>query len=427
MKKISGPKKIEVYAHWSHFMKPTLMGVLSCAPLRGKEIFSFEYDKRWLDLNITQVIDPDLNLFAGRQFLNDEKKSNFGLFLDSSPDRWGRLLMRRREAAMAKAESRDELTLLESDYLLGVFDGHRMGGIRFKLNGGKNFLNDNKKLATPHWTSLRELEHASFQLERDDAINDPDYLKWLEMLIAPGSSLGGARPKASVLDENEILWIAKFPSLNDNRDMGAWEMVLNELGRSAGLDMAEGQAKKINNKFHTYLSKRFDRNHDGSRLHFASAMTLLGYTDGKDHSDGVSYLEIVEFLMKHGARVDQDLEELWRRIIFSISVSNSDDHLRNHGFILTHGGWILSPAYDLNPSELATGLKLNISENDNSLDINLAFSVREYFRLSDARAREIISEVISAVKKWREVAAKYGISASDQDLMRKAFRMSTEL
>jgi serine/threonine-protein kinase HipA len=424
VKKISGPKKIEVYAHWSHFTEPTLMGVLSSTPLKGKEIFAFEYEKNWLGLNITQVIDPDLNLYSGRQFLNDEKKSNFGLFLDSSPDRWGRLLMRRREAAMAKLEARDELTLLESDYLLGVFDGHRMGGIRFKLSGGKNFLNDNKRLATPHWTSLRELEHASLQLERDDAINDPDYLKWLEMLIAPGSSLGGARPKASVLDENEALWIAKFPSRTDNRDVGAWEMVVNELGKRAGLDISEGQVKKFNNKFHTYLSKRFDRTSNGERLHFASAMTMLGYTDGKDHSDGVSYLEIVEFLMKHGARVDQDLEELWRRIVFSICVSNEDDHLRNHGFLLTHGGWILSPAYDVNPAELATGLKLNITENDNSLDLDLARSVKDYFRLSDLRSEEIISEVKSAVRGWRALASKYGISATDQDAMKKAFRVN---
>lgn len=241
------------------------------------------------------------------------------------------------------------------------------------------------------------------------------------MLMAPGSSLGGARPKAGVLDTENNLWIAKFPSADDNKDIGVWEMVVNDLAKKAGLQIAEGMVRKFSTNYHTYLTKRFDRTAKGERIHFASAMTLLGYTDGVSSHDGVSYLEIVEFIMRHGAKVDNDLEELWRRIVFSICVSNTDDHLRNHGFLLTEDGWILSPAYDVNPVETGTGLKLNISEYDNSLNLDLAMEVAEYFRLSDKRAAEIIESVKKSVLSWRFVAEKYKISKSEQDIMANAF------
>ncbi len=345
-----------------------------------------------------------------------DKKSNFGIFLDSSPDRWGRLLMRRREAALARQEKRTEKLLLESDYLLGVYDGHRMGGIRFRMTEKGPFLNDNKKLAAPPWGSLRELEQASLQLEAADASEDPDYLKWLEMLIAPGSSLGGARPKASVLDKKGQLWIAKFPSRADGRDIGAWEMVAHDIAVASGVNMSEGMIKKFSGDHHTYLTKRFDRKGE-VRLHFSSAMTLLGYSDGEDHESGASYLDLVEFIITHGAQVDRDLEELWRRIVLNISISNTDDHLRNHGFILTEKGWVLSPAYDLNPTDIATGLKLNISESDNSLDLELAREVAPYFRLKPHRAEEIIGQVQEASGKWRQLAKKYGITAREQEMM----------
>ena len=413
-------RDILVYANWNGLQASLLMGILKTTQLRGKEIFSFEYANEWIKSGKAQHIDPDLQLYSGPQYLRDEKK-NFGIFLDSAPDRWGRLLMQRRESILAKSENRKANTLFEIDYLLGVYDEQRMGGIRFKENENGPFLNDNKDLSAPPWTTLRELEYASLQIEKDDSINNPEYVKWINMLMAPGSSLGGARPKAGVLDTENNLWIAKFPSAHDNKDIGAWEMVANDLAKKAGLQIAEGMVRKLSTNYHTYLTKRFDRTPKGERIHFASAMTLLGYTDGVSSHDGVSYLEIAEFVIRHGAMVDHDLEELWRRIVFSICVSNTDDHLRNHGFLLTDSGWILSPVYDVNPVETGTGLKLNISENDNSLNLDLAMEVAAYFRLTENRAIEIIKSVKKSVFNWRSVAEKYKISKSEQELMANAF------
>ena len=424
MSKIDNKRVVFVYAHWEGLKGPILMGTLSATHLRGKEIFSFEYNNDWLKSEYAQILDPDLQLYSGLQYLQGETKSNFGIFLDSSPDRWGRILMRRREAALARQEQRTPSNLYETDYLLGVYDGNRMGGIRFKLDQEDSFLNDNKEIASPPWTSIRELEQIILRLEDDDVINDPDYLKWLNMLVVPGSSLGGARPKASVIDNNGNLWIAKFPSKNDQSDIGGWEIVTYELAIAAGINMIESQAKKFSNNNHTFLTKRFDRSENGSRIHFASAMTLLGHIDGEDSSEGLSYLELAEFITLNGVTINEDLEQLWRRIVFSICVSNTDDHLRNHGFILTSQGWVLSPAYDINPVETGNGLKLNITENDNALDLKLALEVCIYFRLSQKRAEEIIEEVKSSVKKWRKIASKYGISNAEQELKSRAFQQS---
>ena len=422
MAKQNNSRNISVYAHWSGMEDPLLMGVLHSDRLKGKEVFSFEYIDEWLKNGPAQLLDPSLQLYTGLHYLNDVQ-DNFGIFLDSSPDRWGRILMRRREAAFARNENREEKKLFETDYLLGVYDGHRMGALRFKLEDDGPFLNDNKNMASPPWTSLRELEQISLRLEDDDVIDDPEYLKWLSMLIAPGASLGGARPKASIVDNDGNLWIAKFPSRNDQGDIGGWEIVTYELAILAGINMAESKAQKFSSDYYTFLTKRFDRGNNGQRIHFASAMTILGYIDGQDHADGASYLELVDFIQKNGANVDQDLEQLWRRIVFSICITNTDDHLRNHGFLLTNDGWVLSPAYDINPVENGSGLKLNISDEDNSLDLNLAMEVSEFFRLSEKRATEIIDEVLNAVANWREVAIKYKISRVEQELKALAFKI----
>lgn len=421
MSKKTTKREIFVFAQWQGMTEPILMGALHAELLRGKEIFSFEYDENWLKSEHAQLLDPDLQFYSGLHYLNNDEKANFGLFLDSSPDRWGRILMRRREAALARVEKRPEQNLFETDYLLGVYDEHRMGALRFKEVVEGPFLNDNKAMASPPWTSIRELEEISLRLEEDDVMDDPDYLKWLNMLVNPGSSLGGARPKASVLDPNNHLWIAKFPSRNDQTDIGAWEMVTYKLAMKSGISMAEAQTRKFSSQHHTFLTKRFDRAREGKRIHFASAMTMLGYTDGQDHEDGASYLELVEFIIVNGANVHADLEELWRRIVFSICVSNTDDHLRNHGFILTSDGWVLSPAYDINPVETGTGLKLNISEHDNTLDIELAMEVHEYFRLNKERAKEIICEIKDSVQNWRSIAKNYGIAKAEQELKALAF------
>jgi len=411
---------IYIYAHWVDMKEPVFMGELQSEFTRGKEIFSFSYTDSWLKSNYSQILDPELHLYSGSQYSSDEKM-NFGVFLDSSPDRWGRILMKRREAALARYEKRQEKTLRESDYLLGVFDGHRMGAIRFRDDPDGPFLNDNKTLASPPWTSIRELEQISLKLEDDNAIDDPEYLKWLNMLINPGSSLGGARPKASVVDNNKNLWIAKFPSKSDIKDIGGWEMVVNELARMAGINVAVSKIQKFASNYYTFLTKRFDRTTTGERIHYASAMTKLGYVDGNNYQEGVSYLEIVDFLTKNGANIESDLSELWQRIVFNIFVSNTDDHLRNHGFILTEKGWILSPAFDINPNEDGSGLSLNISLDDNSLDLDLALEVADYFRLTSDQALKKIEIIKKSVQNWKTVASKYQLPKSEQELMSKVF------
>lgn len=410
-------RSIIVYADWIGIEKPTSMGVLHSAQIKGRETFSFEYDDDWLKSN-SQTLDPDLQLYEGLHYLN-EGKSNFGIFFNSSPDRWGRVLMDRREALLARNEGRKPKTYFETDYLLGVYDGHRMGALRFKENGDGPFLNNDTMMAAPPWTSIRELEHACLQLEEDGS--DVEQLKWLNLLMAPGSSLGGARPKASVLDEKGNLWIAKFPSKNDDHNIGAWEMVVNELATKAGLDVAKSMTGTFYSKQHTFLTKRFDRK-GNKRIHFASAMTLLGYTDGNNHQSGVSYLDLAEFIIRHGARVKEDLEELWRRIVFYICVSNTDDHLRNHGFLLNNTGWKLSPAYDINPVEKATGLSLNISEKDNALEVDLALEVAPYFRINSKKASNLIVAIKKTTAQWNKHATNIGISKREQERMAKAFR-----
>ena len=415
-------KIIEVYADWEGLDHPMEMGLLNVVSIKGREVYSFEYLKTWLQSGHAQELDPHLQLYSGPQYLSGDKP-NFGIFLDSSPDRWGKLLMKRREALLARKEGRAERRLAESDFLLGVYDGHRMGALRFKLQGNDVFLDDNKELASPPWTSIRELEQASLKLEKEGAAEDPEYLKWLQMLISPGSSLGGARPKASVLDPQGHLWIAKFPSGNDHVDIGAWEITAHTMAQAFGIQVSEAKAQRFTSRHHTFMTKRFDRTKAHDRLHFASAMTMLGHNDGTDFQDGASYVELAEFLMQNGARPDQDLEQLWRRIVFNIAISNCDDHLRNHGFILTPTGWILSPAYDMNPVAYGNGLKLNISLTDNSLDFQLALEVAEQFRIKLPVAKGILDDLGKVITPWAAVAKSNGIAHNEIMQMATAFRL----
>jgi serine/threonine-protein kinase HipA len=417
---------IEVWADWKTLGSPVLMGHLYVTPGRGKEVFSFEYDRAWIESPHAQTLDPSLSLYPGPQYAPIEQ-NNFGIFLDSAPDRWGRVLMDRREAQLAREEKRTERKLQETDYLLGVYDGHRQGALRFREDPKGSFLDDNKEFASPPWTSLRELEHASACLGKDNAEEDPCYSQWLKILIAPGGSLGGARPKASVRDAKDQLWIAKFPSNRDRIDVGAWEYVVHKLARRSGLITAEAKIDTFASKQHTFLTKRFDRTNDGKRLHFASALTLLQRKDGDDADSGASYLELVELLSQRGAQTETDLLQLWTRIVFFICVSNVDDHLRNHGFMLEPtGGWVLAPAYDINPDSSGNGLKLNISETDNAQDLSLAKDVARYFRVKKKEEDEIIGRVTTAVKNWRKEASGLGISEREQSLMANAFRVAEQ-
>ncbi len=413
-------KKIEVWADWYFLPEAQKVGTLNVSVTRGKEIFSFEYESSWLKGKYTFQIDPQLQLYKGN-FHTSSGSENFGVFLDSSPDRWGRTLMIRREMLRAKEEKRSIKTLMGSDYLLGVYDQTRMGGLRFKMDGP--FLDDGNDVPTPPWTSIRELEQASLFLESEDAEEDPRCSEQLKLLFAPGSSLGGARPKASVIDPDQHLWIAKFPSKDDVKDVGGWEAVVYELAKKCKIRIPVAKAQKFANKHHTFLTKRFDRMPDGKRVHFASAMTLLQHKDGDSYQSGVSYLEMVDFIIQNGvpSKVNQDLEELWKRIVFSIAVSNSDDHLRNHGFLLSEEGWELSPAYDLNPNEMANGLSLNISWKSNALDFELAKSVANDFRIPPKKMTEFLALVKTELKNWKLIADKYNLSRSEQQRMEKAF------
>lgn len=417
---------IAVYADWIGLAEPLRLGLLHVRRGAGREIFEFEFDSSVLaHPAITNLqLDPRLGLYEGRQH-PPQGHDTFGVFSDASPDPWGRLLMRRRlERAQRAGQVAKAARLYESDYLLGVHDAYRSGALRLRLNDAGDFLDNQHGTAAPPFVQLRELEAASLALEHDEDNTSATGDEWLRMLIAPGGSLGGARPKASVIDPNGHLWIAKFPSVRDEHDVGAWELVVQTLAKGCGLVVPESLARQFASPHHTYLVRRFDRTLKG-RLHFASAMTLTGHQDGDDASTGASYLEIARVLINHGAQTDTDLRELWSRIVFNMLVSNTDDHLRNHGFIFVPGqGWRLSAAYDMNPVPESRSLKLNISEADNAIDLDLARSVAHYFRLSIADADGIIEQSQAVVRQWPKIANKLQIRAREQERMASAFRLA---
>ena len=413
---VSKEKTIFVYDDFS-MQNPALMGILYVNSLKGGESYSFEYDKEWLKKTSLKItLDPELMPYSGRQY--PFGKAIFGLFSDSSPDRWGRVLMNKRERILAGKEGRKPAKLYDSDYLLGVYDETRLGGIRFKTEPNGAFLSDDKETAAPPWASLRTLEEASRNFENEDtALSE----KWLNQLIRPGSSLGGARPKATVIDPNEQLWIAKFPSKNDENDSEAWEMVTHDLAKLCGLHVPEAKLEKFSNLGSTYLVKRFDRILS-KRIHFASAMTLLGKTDGASAADGTSYLDIVAFIKSYGAQPKQDLIELWKRIVFNMAVSNTDDHLRNHAFIFTENGWRLSPLYDVNPVPYGDELSLNVDEEDNSINIDLVIQTAVRFGISETDATTYAKDILTIVKEnWEKRATALGLSRRLIEEMRPAF------
>ena len=409
---------IYVYAHWKGLSDPQLIGILSVHAAKGRKAFSFEYAAAWLKSAEYRLLDPDIQFYGGPQFPNN--KENFGLFLDSMPDTWGRTLMKRRAAQEAAEKGERAKTLYEVDYLLGVLDESRMGALRFKTDPNGPFLDNNVLSPTPPWSSVAELQEAASNIENETS-NDA-VKKWLAILIAPGSSLGGARPKANILDKDHNLWIAKFPAKNDTTDKAAWEYLAWQLALKAGIVMSECRISKVAGKYNTFFTKRFDREQE-QRIHFASAMTMTGNNEDTIRDNPASYLEMAEFIQNHGTSINENLEQLWRRIVFNIAISNTDDHLRNHGFLLTEKGWVLSPAYDINPSIDKDGLALNIDMDNNALNYELAKSVGPFFRLENKQMDRIIDEVTTSVKNWRKMAKHIGISNSEQDLMAKAFHI----
>ena len=408
---------IFVYAHWQGMAQPKCIGTLSAHQAKGRKSFSFEYDKDWRNSQAQFLLDPDIGWYSGQQF--PYGKENFGVFLDSMPDRWGRTLMKRKAVQNAQENNLPLSNLYDIDFLLGVYDESRMGALRFKLDKNGAFLDNDANTAIPPWSSIRELQYAANMVESDQ--DSAAIKKWLTLLIAPGSSLGGARPKANVLDTHNHPWIAKFPSKNDTFDKGAWEFLAYQLALKADIEMAHSQLRKVSGNFNTFLTKRFDRT-AGERIHFASAMTMTGNNEDTIKDQHPSYLDLAEFIQFSGSQIEKNLQQLWRRMVFNIAISNTDDHLRNHGFLLNKNGWVLSPAYDINPSVDKDGLSLNIDTDNNALDFELAKSVSEYFQLTPKASDQIITDIKAVVSEWRTLATEIGISRAEQEMMAGAFR-----
>ena len=387
--------------------------------IRGKESYSFEFSKDWLKNYGSFQLSDDINNYTGIQYCQQNNEI-FGCFADSLPDRWGRTLILRREQILAMEEKRPVRRLTEFDFLTGIDDYTRIGGFRYKIDPTGEFINTSNKLQIPPITEIKELVRASNEIELSEEKNTLPQKKWLFQLIQPGTSLGGARPKATIIDENKHLYIAKFPSRNDLYDVGLWEHLSHLLAKESGLNCSESKVIKAGNKYHTLLSKRFDRTADNKRIHYASAMTMLGLKDGCNANTGNGYLDIVNYIIKNCCNVDFNLKELYRRVAFNISIGNSDDHFRNHGFLLTPQGWTLSPAFDINPS-LSKEQSLLINSYTAKSDLNILLDSCEEYMLNHNTAKQIIEEVLKGISKWKLLANKINIPQSEQNIFKDRF------
>lgn len=356
--------------------------------------------------------------FPGIQYSRPERDI-FACFSDALPDRWGRALLKRREQISAAEEKRPVRRLTSVVYLMGIDDASCMGGFWFAETPGHRFINCEANLRVPPLANVRELMHAAQEIESSEERHLLPSKKWLAQLLHPGTSLGGARPKASVVDEDGSLMVAKFPSRKDDYDVALWEHFCHVMGRKVELNVAETGTIPAE-KYHILLSKRFDRTGNGKRIHFASALTLLGLTDGDNASTGYGYPDIVDFIIRYGSNVEQNLEELYRCVAFFIIVGNSDDHFRNHGFLLTRKGWELSPAYDINPT-LSDSQSLLINHSTSESDLTILLESAEDYMLSIKKAKTIIDQVKSAMKSWHLEARKLGLPKRDIDMFAPRF------
>jgi serine/threonine-protein kinase HipA len=387
------------------------VGMLQRERRGSAEAISFAYDRDYLAQRRGVAIDPELHLLPGHSY-PVRSHSLFGVFRDTAPDRWGRMLMERREAIEAREAGRRVRHLTEWDFLIGVSDLTRMGALRLRCTEPPHAFVDNRDRSAPPATRLRELEAIARALSRDDAEDRPEYTQWLAQLVAPGTSLGGARPKASFSAEDGNLWLAKFPAHDDRRDVGAWEYLAWRLARDAGVEVPDAKLLRFGRGYRSFAVQRFDRA-DGSRRLYASAMTLLGFKDG----DGGSYLDIAQAIQTHGdpATLADDLAQMYRRVVFSILVGNRDDHLRNHGFLRTRDGWRLAPAFDVNPNPDKREHALAIDQDDPTPSVRHLHATHPYYRLSAARATAIEQEVRDAAARWNTVARELKLARTAQD------------
>ena len=411
--------RLFVYGDFNWLESPILIGEIGYESLRGSDSYSFKYDKEWLAKYGSIFLSADINNYTGQQY-TQPGKDIFGCFSDALPDRWGRTLLNRREQILANEEKRPVRRLSSFDYLIGIDDFSRMGGFRFKENPDGEFINREESLRIPPLSDLRTLVVASMEFERSEGKNLMPEKKWIQQLVHPGTSLGGARPKAGVIDEDGRLCVAKFPSRKDDYDVALWEHHSHLLAKEAGVNAAVTRVINSGEKYHALLSRRFDRTEEGRRIHFASAMTLLGLTDGCDAQSGNGYLDIVDFILQGCCDVNDNLCQLYRRVAFNIAIGNSDDHFRNHGFLLTPSGWTLSPAYDMNPT-LCEYQSLLINSSTNESNLQILYDSCEEYMISKAEARTIIDEVINGVSKWQSIAVGLGISKREIDMFRHVY------
>ena len=400
-------KYIKVEIDSKCFPQEEHVGTLGYDMIRGNAAYQWEYDAHWLQQHRQTILSGDLQNAGGPQYASGRL---FGFLQDAMPDRWGRRLIDKRERLLAAQEGRAVRHLTDIDYLTQIDDTTRMGALRLR--------DDDRLLGTEHMdtpvpplTHLREFVDMAQEYERQDEQGGAIREEWLLNLYKQGSSLGGARPKANVRDIDGSLWIAKIPSVNDDYDVALWEFWAHQMANLAGIEVPEMRLLSLpGQKYHTLLSKRFDR--DGEqRIHFASAMTLCGLQDGADATTGNGYLDIVDVIVGNAGFVDPQaaLEQLYRRVAFSIAIRNHDDHFRNHGFLLTEKGWVWSPAYDLNPSDFNTQ-SLLISRDSNESSLDVLFSAAGDYMLSTDRAKQIIDEVLTAMNHSHQVARQCGIS-----------------
>lgn len=400
-------KKITVYADFNFLASPQEIGTLGYERVRGKDHFVFAYSREWLKQYGGLVLSGDLINAPALQHPRSTD-SVFGFVKDSFPDRWGRLLLDRKERLMAQSEGRPVRMLSNYDYLTGIEDFTRMGGIRYKSEDRDNYINADSNYLVPPIESLHALCNACQEIELAEERNELPAQRWLDQLIDPGSSLGGARPKANIIDAEGKLYVAKFPSRKDLENTELIEHFSHCLAASAGITVAKTRTIRISRDRDLLLSERFDRTADGKRIHFASAMSLLGLDDGAGSSTGNGYLDIVDFILQGCVDVGRNLRELYRRVAFNVMFGNTDDHFRNHGFLLTPKGWTLSPAYDINPG-VKTHQCLLIDQYTEQSDISALLSASGNYMLEQKEAAEIIEEVRAAVKDWRKVASELKI------------------
>jgi serine/threonine-protein kinase HipA len=411
-----------IWADWDGLPEAISVGTVRLVRKGQTRIPRFQFSDPWLARQDFRMLDPHLRLSRESQ-VPSTGRSSFGFLTDSTPNRWGRRLLQKHEVQLAQIEKRPVKRLDDFDVLFAVHDSMRSGGLSFRREETERVveptLSNEYPDAVPPWEQLPQLQavvNASMQTPRP---RDKDKTGF-ELILNPGASLGGSRPKAAVRDAAGLQWIAKFPSEKDAIDVGLWEYLIHQLAQEAGIAVPPARIEQLSQTGTIYLVRRFDRNGANRRVHFATARTLSGRSEAQEAR--ASYLDVAEIIRKTGAHPRDDLQELWSRLVFNVAISNCDDHLGNHGFILETDGWRLSPAYDLNPDPNGSGLSLDIEPGENRLTVERLRSVARFFGLSQRTAARRLDEILAAVSNWRLLGRNLGIPRRELELMSPAFQ-----